>query len=234
MPVCMALGEQAQVWQCRLEDQGEDWRCIPLQDADTAYKFCTEQRIALAVVDGSGEGERFLQKLRMRPPLSPPWLMTEIPCPWADGQMVSMDAAAMAAWWRSRERTGMMPKLALVRHEQLLCLARGLMTTLNVPEHLKAWTFLADMMALTAVHPSLAEDLQGRLYPLIARRHGLSAAAVERRLRLAIEATWSAASLGALERFFGQSVDPERGKPTNREFLYRVQERLLLAGRRFL
>ena len=70
------------------------------------------------------------------------------------------------------------------------------------------------------------------LYPLIARRHGLTPAAVERSLRLCIEATWTRGDLAAIDRFFGSSVDPDRGKPTNREFICRVQERVTLAARR--
>ena len=75
-------------------------------------------------------------------------------------------------------------------------------------------------------------DLNGRLYPLCARRHGLNAALVERRLRLALESTWSRAKLAALERFFGHSVDPEKGKPTNKEFLWQMAERLSIAMKR--
>ena len=68
----------------------------------------------------------------------------------------------------------------------------------------------------------------------IAARHGMTAAGVERSLRLCVESTWMHGSLSALERFFGNSVDPERGKPTNREFLCRVQERLALAMQRLV
>ena len=38
--------------------------------------------------------------------------------------------------------------------------------------------------------------------------------------------------LARLERFFGSSVDPDRGKPTNREFLFRLQERVTLGALR--
>ena len=88
------------------------------------------------------------------------------------------------------------------------------------------------MVALTAVHPPLLTDLTHALYPLIARRHGKKPAAVERSLRLCIESTWMRGDLTGLERFFGCSVDPDKGKPTNREFLCRVQERVTFAARR--
>ena len=39
-------------------------------------------------------------------------------------------------------------------------------------------------------------------------------------------------SIGALDRFFGSSVDPEKGKPTNREFLCRIREHITLGALR--
>ena len=86
--------------------------------------------------------------------------------------------------------------------------------------------------ALTVVHPPLLTDVTHGLYPLMAHRAQLTPCAVERRLRLAIESTWNRGDYDAIARFFGQSVDPERGKPTNREFLCQLQERLTLSARR--
>ena len=91
---------------------------------------------------------------------------------------------------------------------------------------------LPEMAALTVVHPPLLTDVTHGLYPLMAHRAQLTPCAVERRLRLAIESTWNRGDYDAIARFFGQSVDPERGKPTNREFLCQLQERLTLSARR--
>ena len=95
-----------------------------------------------------------------------------------------------------------------------------------------AAAFLLEMAALTVVHPPLLTDVTHGLYPLMAHRAQLTPCAVERRLRLAIESTWNRGDYDAIARFFGQSVDPERGKPTNREFLCQLQERLTLSARR--
>ena len=111
-------------------------------------------------------------------------------------------------------------------------LARQLLTALGMPRTLRAWAFLPEMAALTVVHPSLLTDVTHGLYPLMAHRAQLTPCAVERRLRLAIESTWNRGDYDAIARFFGQSVDPERGKPPNREFLCQLQERLMLSARR--
>ena len=234
MPECLVLGDArlTHAWQLALEDLGETWQCRTVQNADAAYALINRRYVALAVILPGTEGTHLLDALRLRPPLAPPWIITTQSSPAADVCLTLPAVHNLPAWLAAQEDAGHIPRLAWTRHQQLLCLARGLMITLNVPRRLRAWDFLPDMLALCAVHPPLTQALQRRLYPLIARRHGLTVSAVERRLRLAIESTWSGASLAALERFFGHSVDPERGKPTNKEFLFRVQERLLLAAQR--
>lgn len=126
----------------------------------------------------------------------------------------------------------LLPALAAAHLPECTELARQLLTALGMPRTLRAWAFLPEMAALTVVHPPLLTDVTHGLYPLMARRAQLTPCAVERRLRLAIESTWNRGDYDAIARFFGQSVDPERGKPTNREFLCQLQERLTLSARR--
>ena len=221
-------------WQTVLEGQREGWLCEVETDARAAYALLREGGWAACVLCDGPEGRALAARLRERPPVAPPWLAAELPCPGADAVLRGEQLAALPALVEQWESAGHVPRLALYHLPALNCLARGLLRQLGMREGLGAWRFLPDMAAMITVHPPLMEDLQSRLYPLTARRHGMTPAAVERSLRLAIESTWSGASLGALERFFGHSVDPERGKPTNREFLCRVQERLTLAGRRIV
>ena len=236
MPACLAVAdgaEGARRWQLAVENLGPAWSCRPCGGAEEALRLMAEESVQVAVCIGQA-GEAVLARLRERPPLAPPWLLTERPGFPADAALALAQAETLPALLARWEGEGRLPRLALARHTQLTCLARGLLNAMTMAEHLRARRFLPDMAAMVTVHPPLLEDLQNRLYPLTARRHGMTPAAVERSLRLAIESTWSGASLGALERFFGHSVDPERGKPTNREFLCRVQERLTLAGRRIV
>jgi two-component system response regulator (stage 0 sporulation protein A) len=90
---------------------------------------------------------------------------------------------------------------------------------LGMPENLKGRKYLAYLLDLVVPSPSLLDVLTLRLYPAAAEKFSTTAAAVERCIRHAIEATWSRGDMAALERLFGLSIDPDRGKPTNREFL---------------
>ncbi len=90
---------------------------------------------------------------------------------------------------------------------------------LGMPENLKGQKYLAFLLNLVIPSPLLLDMLTIKLYPAAAEGFYTTPAAVERCARHAIEATWSRGDMTALERLFGLSIDPDRGKPTNREFL---------------
>lgn len=202
---------QGRQWQTWVEAQGEKWQGVVYLDAGENYAALCAAYHEVCLLCPCPEAEQLAHRLKERPPLAPPWVIRA-------GEALPMG----------------MPPAAMQRLEQITCLSRALLRALTVKPGLRAWDFLPDMAALAVVHPPLTEDLQGRLYPLTARRHGMTPAAVERSLRTLVEATWSQGELHALERFFGHSVDPERGKPTNKEFLCQLQQRLTLAARRLV
>ncbi len=101
---------------------------------------------------------------------------------------------------------------------------------LGMPENLKGQKYLAYLLNLVIPSPGLLDMLTLKLYPAAAERFSTTPAAVERCIRHAIEATWSRGDMAALERLFGLSIDPDRGKPTNREFLAMSAQHLRIAG----
>lgn len=215
--------------QWALEDLGEDWRCIPCFQAEQTLHLLRTRGVELVVLTASPESAALLSLLHAQPLLAPPYLLGDgFPAP--DGPLPPLPE--LPGLLEHRRCTGCLPALCPLRLPEAEALARGLLHALGVPQGLRAWAFLPGMIALTAVHPPLMHDLAHGLYPLLARQHRMTPAAVERSLRLCVESTWSRGELSRLERFFGSSVDPDRGKPTNREFLFRLQERVTLAARR--
>ena len=198
-------------WQYQVENLGEEWRCVPAGEE------------LLLLLPGQ-DGRNALAETTARPPVAPPYILGEGA---PDGPLpVADELPELLKVWR---QTLYMPALAQTHLPLAVDIASAMLRTMAVPPRLKAWEFLPQMCAWTVVHPPLLVDLQHGLYPLMGKCCGLSAGAVERRLRLCVESTWMQGSLPALERFFGASVDPGKGKPTNKEFLCRVQERLTLA-----
>ena len=60
------------------------------------------------------------------------------------------------------------------------------------------------------------------LYPQIAAKFDTTASRVERGIRHLIEVTWTRADMDILCGYFGNTVSPDRGKPTNGEFITRI------------
>lgn len=63
-----------------------------------------------------------------------------------------------------------------------------------------------------------------RLYPEVAKVHGTTWLKVERAIRHAIEVAWTRGSPEVKTKYFGYTIDAERGKPTNSEFLSMAAE----------
>ena len=112
-----------------------------------------------------------------------------------------------------------LPGLAAASQERRLAVANELLDTLAMAAHLKGRHYMAHAAAMAACAPTLLSALTDEMYPLLAGQFSTTPAAVERAIRTAIESTWLRGDLSAIQRLFGFSVDADRGKPTNAEFL---------------
>lgn len=90
---------------------------------------------------------------------------------------------------------------------------------LGIKDGLKGKEYIGRAASMLACAPQLGENLSQQLYPLLGKERGASPKAVERNIRTAVEYTWLHGNLNAIQILFGYSVDSERGKPTNAEFL---------------
>lgn len=65
-----------------------------------------------------------------------------------------------------------------------------------------------------------------QLYEEIAKEHQTGAVNVERNIRSAIDSAWKNSKRSTLERFYPYPWDKKKGRPTNREFLVNMADRL--------
>ncbi len=125
------------------------------------------------------------------------------------------------------ELTGHGPsKLALGRANLCTEAIAQKLREIGVPENLKGFSYLRRAVALVFVCDRLLRQATSRLYPLIAEEYGVSDHSVERAIRHAIETTWTRGRVDALHRIFGNSIDPQRGKPTNTECIAMLAQQL--------
>lgn len=119
-----------------------------------------------------------------------------------------------------------LPRLAAVHKKPLAILIERFLDELAFKERMKgrayaAWLLEAIVPSTAGEHLSLAN-----LYAACAQAFATTPGAVERCLRVAVESVFTQGSMRGIERFFGATVDPERGKPTNRAFLLQAAQQL--------
>lgn len=114
--------------------------------------------------------------------------------------------------------TGKGPSMLALRHAKGRTeIVKKQLCEIGMPSNLKGFTYLALAISLVSVDENLLRQVTGYLYPHIAVEYGVSDHSVERAIRHAIETTWTHGRVEALHRIFGNSIDPQRGKPTNTE-----------------
>lgn len=99
---------------------------------------------------------------------------------------------------------------------------------LGVPSHIKGYQYIREGIALLYNNPSIIGGITKELYPEIAKRYNSTTSRVERAIRHAIEISWNRANWEFMEDIFGYSVDIDKAKPTNSEFIVTIADKLRL------
>ena len=103
-----------------------------------------------------------------------------------------------------------------------------LLHELGVPSHIKGYEYIREGIMLLYNDPSIIGGITKELYPEIAEKYNTSVSRVERAIRHAIEVSWNRGNLDLMEEVFGHSVDYDKAKPTNSEFIVTVADKLKL------
>lgn len=104
----------------------------------------------------------------------------------------------------------------------------SLLHSLGIPSHIKGYSYIRDSIDLMYNNPSMIGAITKELYPEIADRYETTSSRVERAIRHAIEVSWSRGDYDLMESLFGHSVDYDRAKPTNSEFIATIADKLRL------
>lgn len=99
---------------------------------------------------------------------------------------------------------------------------------LGVPSHIKGYQYIREGIMLIYDNPKLIGGITKELYPDIARTFSTTVSRVERAIRHAIEVSWNRGNWDLMEEIFGHSVDIDKAKPTNSEFIVTVADKLRL------
>jgi len=93
------------------------------------------------------------------------------------------------------------------------------MHQIGIPAHVKGYQYIRDAILMVVEDISLLGAVTKELYPDIAKKNDTAPSRVERGIRHAIELAWVRGNNDTLKKIFGYSMNIERQKPTNSEFI---------------
>ena len=99
---------------------------------------------------------------------------------------------------------------------------------LGVPSHIKGYQYIREGITLVYKKPDIAGGITKELYPEIAKKFDSTVSRVERAIRHAIEVSWNRGNWDLMEDIFGHSVDIDKAKPTNSEFIVTIADKMRL------
>jgi two-component system response regulator (stage 0 sporulation protein A) len=100
---------------------------------------------------------------------------------------------------------------------------------MGVPAHVKGYQYLRDAIVSVVQDVSLLGAVTKELYPMIAVKYQTTPSRVERAIRHAIELAWDRGNVDFMNKFFGYTINVDRGKPTNSEFVAMVADKLRMS-----
>ena len=124
--------------------------------------------------------------------------------------------------WNSSGQAG------AVRERDLEVMVSEVLHQIGVPAHIKGYRYLRYSIILCTNDSSMLGSITKILYPTVAKEFETTPSRVERAIRHAIEVAWDRGDVDVLMSYFGYTIQSDRGKPTNSEFIAMIADKLRL------
>ncbi len=99
---------------------------------------------------------------------------------------------------------------------------------IGIPAHIKGYRYVREAIKLTVENPEMLNSVTKILYPTVAKSFKSTSSRVERAIRHGIETAWDRGDVDVLNSYFGYTIQNERGKPTNSEFIAMIADDIRL------
>ena len=99
---------------------------------------------------------------------------------------------------------------------------------IGVPAHIKGYQYLRDGIMMAVNNIEIINQITKQLYPDLAKKYKTTPSRVERAIRHAIEVAWNRGQIETVDAIFGYTVNSNKGKPTNSEFIAMIADKLRL------
>jgi two-component system response regulator (stage 0 sporulation protein A) len=102
---------------------------------------------------------------------------------------------------------------------------------IGVPAHIKGYQYLRTAIMMAIDDNEIINSVTKILYPSVAKKYSTTSSRVERAIRHAIEVAWDRGDIDTLNSYFGYTIQNNRGKPTNSEFIAMIADNLRLSNK---
>ncbi len=113
-------------------------------------------------------------------------------------------------------------------HNNLQISITKVLHELGIPSHIKGYQYIREGIGIIFERPETIGGITKELYPELAVKFDTTVSRVERAIRHAIEVSWNRGNWDLMEEIFGHSVDIDKAKPTNSEFIVTIADKLRL------
>lgn len=139
-----------------------------------------------------------------------------------DSQMMAERIIQVSSW------KGMGDSIKPDSQEDLTVVITEMLHQIGVPAHIKGYRYVREAIRLTVENPEMLNSVTKILYPTVAKTFDSTPSRVERAIRHAIEVAWDRGDVEVLTSYFGYTIQSERGKPTNSEFVAMISDKIRL------
>ncbi len=142
-------------------------------------------------------------------------------------QSVAKRVIRLSSWKAEKQKR----TSARLDDEDMDVVISDIMRQIGVPAHIKGYHYLRTSIKLSVEEPEMLGSVTKLLYPTVAKMYNTTSSRVERAIRHAIEVAWDRGDVDVLSSYFGYTIQSQRGKPTNSEFIAMIADKLRLQMR---
>ena len=127
-----------------------------------------------------------------------------------------------------KELNPLVVKNSVISDTDLELMITEIIHEIGVPAHIKGYHYLREAIILSVKNSEIINSVTKLLYPTVAKNNKTTSSRVERAIRHAIEVAWDRGDIDVLDSYFGYTIQNDRGKPTNSEFIAMISDKLRL------
>ena len=139
-------------------------------------------------------------------------------------QSVAKRIERLSSWKTEKQK-----RTAEISDNDIEVVISDIMRQIGVPAHIKGYQYLRTAIKLSVEDSDMLGSVTKLLYPTVAKIFNTTSSRVERAIRHAIEVAWDRGDVDVLSSYFVYTIQSQRGKPTNSEFIAMISDKLKLS-----